>query len=413
MAEQKKVKVDEQAVRDIISSKGVTTFFQPVVSITTKSIVGFEAYSRSNADACPIDTSMLFHDDLKPELKVEVDRLCREKALEQFKPIHANHKGLLLYLNINPDIIPHLKEEDIVLPKQVEESGINPANIVLECPFAIEYMDGIAMYGAMFAKAGFKICLDGCSVDHGFSHVMTKIRPNMVKVDRSFFGDAERKDYSAKTLDALQAVAGRVGASVVGQQVETEDESLRLLSSGIHLQQGYYYTKDENAKSGDPAKMFFQKILDTHEKYKTFKRDLVRRIKERFSATFKAVTSVCAKFANMSEDRFEDGCKTLVHNVEGVISLFVLNNNGEQVTHRAHSSKNAATTNSDAILGSTKGADHSVQDYMRYLDMGYEKFVAPPSVSPFTGEDACIISRPFFSQDGLRYVVCVELPYPG
>ncbi len=111
----------------------------------------------------------------------------------------------------------------------------------------------------------------------------------------------------------------------------------------------------------------------------------------------------------MPEDRFEDGCKSLVNNVDNAISMFVLDNTGEQITTRAHARNTSGTTNSDSILGTQQGVDHSVQDYVMYLDMGYDKYVTQSFCSPFTGEAACIISRAFSTRK-LRYMVCVEMP---
>lgn len=412
MSEQPK-KLDEQAVVDLVQSKAVATFFQPLVSISTKTIVGFEAFSRGGGAACAIDSGMLFHDGLSPDVMVDVDRLCREKAFTQFKPIHDNHAAMLLFVNINPNIFPHVQKGSDVLAKQVAASGVAPENLVLECPNTTPYVDDVAGYVRQYGEMGYKACLDNCCIDDAFGQILSYVRPNFVKINRTFFANDERKEYSANALSALLEIADRIGATVVAQGVESEEESIRLLSAGVHLQQGYYYTKDENAKTTDPAKMFFQKIIDTYDKYKVVKREVVRRKKERFAATFSNVTSICSKFSNMSEDRFNDACTTLVHNVEDVISLFVLNNNGEQITDRAHARGDKSTINSAAILGMQKGMDHSVQDYVMYLDMGYEKFVTQPFTSHFTGENACIISRPFFNAEGLRYMVCIELPYPG
>ncbi|QJB56503.1 EAL domain-containing protein [Pseudodesulfovibrio sp. zrk46] len=413
MAEAAAVQSNERVVKDIINAKSVSTFFQPVVSVLTKSIVGFEAFSRGGAGACTIAPAMLFHDELPPDVKLDVDRLCREKALSQFRGIHQNHKELLIYLNINSDILPHVDLSEEKLTAQVSVAGIKPANVVIETSMCSKHVDLVAALREKFSGLAFKICLDDCSVDDPFSHMISRIKPHFVKVNRSFFSNDERKDYSAKTLEALCKLADRMGASVIAQGVENEEESLRLLAAGVHLQQGYYYTKDENDKTGDPAKMFFRKIIDTHEKFKIFKREMVRRRKESFSNTFKSVASLCAKFSNMPENRFGDACKTLVHNADGVISMFVLDNDGIQITDRSHVRTSTANAVADSILGTHKGAEHSVFDYVMYLDMGYEKFVSPTFSSPYTGQDACIISKPFFNKEGLRYMICIEMPYPG
>lgn len=406
--------VNEQAVLDIIKAKNVHTYFQPVISVPTKSIVGFEAFSRGGGgDVCVIDPKMLFHNDLSPELKIDVDRLCREKAFEQFKPIHANHKQMLLFVNIDVNILPHVEIGSEVLKNQIASMGIIPENVVLECPLNCIDVQNVLEFSVMYRELGFKICLDNCCVDDSFSQAMSIMKPDFVKACRTFFAEGERKDYSTKALEALISVADKNGAMVIGQGVECEDDSIRLLTSGVHLQQGYYYTKDEDATTGDPAKMFFQKIIATYDKYKKVKQELVRRKKERFSNTFKTVTSICSKFSNMPEDRFEDACKTLVYNTDAVISMFVLNSEGVQITPRSHVRLTGGKQVAANLLGSDVGVDHSVRDYVLYLDMGYEKFVTTPFSSPFTGENACIISKPFYNKEGQRYVVCIELPHPG
>lgn len=403
---------EEKTVRDILESKEVVTFFQPVVSISTKSIIGFEAFSRAGSQACAVAPKVLFHKGLTPQTKIEVDRLCRERALQQFKPIHEKHRNLILFLNINPDIFPHVGEASMVLHDQVKAAGLNPANIVLECSITPEVLDPIAEYSQLFRKEGYKLCFDNCSVDDAFSHILSRVKPHFVKVDRSFFAEGERKEYSTRTLAAVLDVAARMGTRVVGQRIETEEESLRLLAAGLHLQQGYYYTKDETVKSDDPAALFFKKIEETHTKYKAMRKEMVRRKKDRVRTAFRLVTAICSKFASLTEDRFEEGCYAMVKSSPDVYSAMIMDGDGMQLTKRVHA-RDLDPVNTGDILGFRKGSDHSVEDYVIYLNMGYERFVTPPFTSPFTGESACFITRPFFSQDGLRYIACIEVHYPG
>jgi len=414
MSKQSKVQVDENAILEIIKSKNVHTFFQPVVSIPTKSIIGFEVFSRGGGgDVCILNPSMLFHDDLKPELKVSVDRLCREKAFEQFKPIYDGHKDMLLFVNISPDILAHIEISAMVLKHQVEGIGIDFDKVVIECPLNRATSREFEEFVAQYKELGFKIGLDNCYVDDSFCQVISRIEPDFVKVNPGFYAKEERKAYSAKALEVVIEMADHVGGMVIAQGVESEEDSIRLLSAGVHLQQGYYYTKDEDAKIGDPAKSFSQKIIASYDKYRKVKGELVKRKKERFEVTFKTVSSICSKFANMPEDKFEDAAKILVRNLDDVISVFVVDDAGEQITHRFHVKATGDKNRSAKIMGAEKGVDHSVRDYIMYLDMGYERFITRPFISPYTGEETCIISKPFYNSEGLRYVVCIEMPYPG
>nr|WP_321512966.1 EAL domain-containing protein [uncultured Pseudodesulfovibrio sp.] len=413
MVEQTCPPVDESQVREILESRRVNIFFQPVVAIASQSIIGFEAFSRVAGDECCLGTQMLFHKDLSSDLVVGVDRMCRDKALEKFTSIHDTHSEMLLYLNVNVDITSYIEPDVAFLSDKLEKLGINPGNIVLEGVTSSYDLDRLGRFCRVFRELGVKICLDSCSVDESFNIAISKLCPEFVKLNRSFFGEAERRDYSAKTLETLLSVADHVGSSVVGCGVETEEESIRLLLAGVDLQQGYYYTKGEDRDPSDPAKLFREKMVATYDKYLKVKNRLVRHRKEWFAQAFKGVSAVCSKLSNIAEERLEDGCRCLVHKVDGIISLFILDDKGRQITRRIPVGSAQPANRPDVILKTNIGSDHSVEDYSIYLDIGYEKFVTPPFASPFTGEQACLISRPFFTVQGTRYVACVEMAYPG
>lgn len=403
--------VDEAAVRAILAQKQVSTFFQPVVSIPAKSVIGFETFSRPAGESCSLDPRALFHEDLEPDLMIKMDMLCRGMALKRFKPFHDDHDGLLLFLKVNPEVFRHLEVARSALPRQLEEAGITPERVVIEFPPRLPYADRVLQFVALYRDLGVRIGLDGCSATDAYTNAVNRVGPEFAKVDRTFFGEGERQDHSSRCLETLLAVVDRAGGKVIGQGVESEEESIRLLSAGVHLQQGYYYTKDENAVSGEQAARLMEKIDRVNRKYKGVKKEFVRRKKEGFVETFRSVNSACSKLENLCEDEFEAGCKALLARRPEVLSVFILNADGVQVTGRIHT--NARSPRSDTLLGTWKGTDHSAQDYVLYLEMGYQKFVTKPFVSAYGGQTACLITKPFYDHLGDRYTFCLEMPYPG
>lgn len=401
-------------VRHIVESRSVSTLFQPVVSISTKSIVGFEAFSRGkNGDVFHVDASILFDRNLPFEVQVDVDRLCREVSFGQFKSISSNHGALLLFQNINPILSDHVDIDSEILSEQVDEAGLKRENVVLECCLTAAANKRVAEFGQLFRDKGFKICLDNCSVGDSFLQYIARVKPNFVKINRTFFCDEGRAEYAADALQTLRGAMERVGGAVIAQGVETESESLRLLTSGVHLQQGYYYTKDEDLNTGDPARMFFQKIRATYDKFHAVKRQLVQYKKKQLDAIFKTVASISSKFSCLAESRYDDTCRSVVKSEDAVVSMFIVDEAGKQITRRWHVPPSGDWVRGVNILGTEIGVDHSLEDYIMYLDMGYEKFVTQPSPSAFVPEKTSIISRPFYSNEGLRYVVCVEMPSVG
>jgi len=406
---------NEELVQGIVRNKDVSTYFQPVVSITGKSIVGFEAFSRGGggAGACAIGPQVLFDHDLFPQTQLNIDRLCREKALEQFKRIDLSHKGLLLYVNINPDVLAHVNLQEKFLYQQVLSQGIEPSSVAVESPMSMEHLEMLAQFRNVYCNLGFKMCLDNCGVSSPFTYIATQFKPQFIKVNRTFFGNSERVSCSGPTLEALCRLAGRLGISLVAQGVENEEESLRLLMAGVHLQQGYYYTKDQHGVAEDPSRAFLKKIIDAHEKYKNMKRVSAHRKKERFSFIFSKVTSICARLACTTASQFEDVCKRLISNDAEIISMFVLDRDGVQATEYLHAQNRATNSNAYYMPTSRKGSEHSAQDYVLNLELGYDRFVTPPFVSSFSGEEVCMISKAIFNEEGQKYTVCIEVRYPN
>ncbi|MDD3311048.1 EAL domain-containing protein [Pseudodesulfovibrio sp.] len=401
--------VDEAAVLDVVKSRNVQTYFQPVVSLAARSIVGFEAFSRGGGakEGGPsMEPSALFHCGLSPETKINVDRLCRETALAQFKPIHRSHRDLLLFLNVNTDILPFVDMQTQVLKHQVTNMGLDLADVVVEVPLRVALGKEVVRFAEAYREMGFKLSLDNCGAGDGLENILGAVRPAFLKISPALYGPGRDLD----GLKRLVESAGRLGAMVVGQGVESEEASIRLLSAGVHLQQGYYYSKDGDG-AGDQAQSFARKIQAANDKYKLAGRSMVRQRKEQFQAMFRTVGTVCSRLASLGEARFEDACRAMVRVTRGVVSVFVLNDKGLQITSRPHA-EGGAKAISASLLGSARGVDHSVHDYFLYLDMGYEKFVTQPFISPFTGAPVRLITRSIYNSEGSRYVVCVETALP-
>ncbi|QJB56484.1 EAL domain-containing protein [Pseudodesulfovibrio sp. zrk46] len=404
------VPVDEEAVKAVIQSKEIYTAFQPIVSVSTKSVVGFESFSRGGNS---MDPTMLFHPDLSPETKLEVDRLCREKSLLQFRSILGSRDDLLLFMNINPAILSHVKEKSSYLKEQIEAYGIDPENVVVEIPMCAATSMVVLEYADLYRSFGFKTGLDACSIHDTWGKLISALKPQFVKVGHSFYDANDSAPYAAKALEGLLEVADKAGSVVIGQGVEKEEDSFRLLMSGINLQQGFYYTKDEKDMTGDPTRMFFRKIAATYDRYKKVRGAEVKSRKERVHAMFKSVTAACNRFVNVPQSKFETSCRALSTKLDEIVSIFVLDGQGIQLTSRPHTEPAPGRSACDGIVGTGVGVDHSLNDYVVYLDMGYGKFVSPPFTSHYTGEPACIVSKPFIGDGGKRYILCVEMPYPA
>lgn len=407
---------DRQMVDEVLKGGLIHSLFQPIISIPIKRILGFEAFSEGRTprgDAC-VSPQVLFNPGLDPAAQVRIDRMCRQRAIAQFKPIQKVHEDMLLFVNVNMNIMQYDEADPRYFFQQISTSDIPMRNIVAEIPFKM--LDMLESEVIDFYRSqGVKLCIDNLGIDDPFLSAFNKVRPDMVKLDRTFFAEDEQAPYRSRVLDGLLDFADSAGFTVIGQCVESREESVRLLASRVDVQQGYYYTKEENTKlttsgSQDPVKEFFGKIDKT---YRLFRKTRKKKIGERKQA-FEALSSECrrilSKVSRMGERDFDPMLRALAGNTGQAISIFILDDTGIQLTRRAQ----ARTGKEMFRVGRTdiRGMDHSMRDYFLYMEMGYDKFVTKPFASPSTGKPAVIMAQPFYNAEDERYILCVEMPYP-
>jgi len=396
------------------SAENITTLFQPIVSIPTRGIIGFEAFSEARdpeTGEC-IEGIRLVESRCDPDTQLAVDRQCRQRAMEQFKPIFDNHKAMLLFLWLNANILKSKKADPLFPEKQVAKAGLAPQNVCFELPMAMagKMPTKIVEY---YRKKGFGLCIVDLGTNDAFLEPFVRLRPNFVKLNRSFYTGPEDR-YRGKVLDNLLDLSETVGFSVIGQGVEEQKESIDLLRARVFLQQGTYYVKDQGGAGGgaDPVKMFYGKIMETYRLFRERRGKEILARKNAFESLSQEVRRYISRLSKEYESVMEVVLTALFRNKDRAISMFVLNKNGVQVTSRIHVKAEAQKLFHRPTHGEDKGMDHSTRDYFMYIDMGYERFVTRPFVSPYTGEEAALIAMPFYNADNRMFVLCVEMPSP-
>jgi EAL domain-containing protein (putative c-di-GMP-specific phosphodiesterase class I) len=412
MTDQAKKGTDEQEIKTLLSMKKVAAFFQPIISITAKGVVGFEAFIRPVGEYSAIEPRRLFDCGLGADILLEMDGLCRKTALQQFKAIHDRHKDMLLFLNTSAASLPHLEADKLQLEEELKGAGVDLLAVVQELPLVVDHMEESAPLFERLREMGCRVCLDCCSLKAPVSYALNLFKPDFVKLDRSYFSDGNG-EHAAETLRGVIHQASLLKTQVIGLGVENEEESVRLLSAGVHLQQGFYYSKNVDTNPEDTPKLLREKIATVGKRFTGEKQQGMRRAKEGFADAFRRAGKIAIKLSNLPEDRLNEACRVLVAAENGPLSVFVINAKGIQITERPCAEKTCVFTSSGAIYGSQQGADHSSKDYALYIEMGYNQFVTPPFTSLVSGREACLICKPFYNTQGERYTMCVEIEYPG
>lgn len=116
-----------EELRKIISSNNLKTEFQPIVSLQTADVIGYEALTRGPINSKYINPELLFEEAKTNDLLWDLEILCRTNAIKKF----SNHKSdKLLFVNIDPAVIDDEHFTKGFTKEILIEHNINPMAII-------------------------------------------------------------------------------------------------------------------------------------------------------------------------------------------------------------------------------------------------------------------------------------------
>lgn len=94
-------------IAQIINQKNLVAYFQPIMSVTGKKILGLEGLIRGIIPGSEktIPPQQLFSAAHTAELTIPLDRACRDAVLSAFLDYFQVNPDLLLFLNLDTAII--------------------------------------------------------------------------------------------------------------------------------------------------------------------------------------------------------------------------------------------------------------------------------------------------------------------
>ena len=221
-------------------------FFQPIGSVKTRSVVGVEALARGlDASGCVISPGQLFAEAAELGVAGPWEMLCRENALATFARAFPHHDSLLLFVNINLASSDGHKDAAHLL-ETAQRHALSPNEIVVEVlESRFDDAQRLASILNQFRELGFLLALDDVGAGHSNLDRIPLIRPDLLKVDRELVEHLDTNSYKQGVFKAVVDLGRRIGALVVAEGVETEQETLTALELGADLLQGFAISRPQ------------------------------------------------------------------------------------------------------------------------------------------------------------------------
>lgn len=402
--------IDE--MKRIIIENRVITHYQPIISVAKKKIIGIESLARGidTLKGNIISPLKMFEYAHTNGLILPLDRLCREKGIEGFKDIYFKNKDLHLFINIDASVIDLVEGSNYLL-NQVSKHYISPENIVIEINESkVQNIEHLVRFVNNYRKAGFLIALDDVGV--GFSNFdrISLVKPDIIKIDRSLINEIGKSYYKQEIFKCLVNLANKIGAVVVAEGVETEDELNYALEYGAHLIQGYFFSKPQFFSS-ELVNGLDIKINETMLEFKKYMNSKMEKenIHRRIIDTL--LSDVIIELESKKTQDFDDMLMKFVNNYNelNIECAYILDEQGIQVSNTLFSSANRNYRQRLMFYPAVKGVDNSLKKYYYKLMNSREgKYLSNPYVSHATG-NVCITATSVFKQtNNKKYILCVD-----
>jgi diguanylate cyclase (GGDEF)-like protein len=230
------------AVSKVASSRGLTAVYQPLYSMRTGEVLGYEGLVRLLPDSGFENVSALFVAAESTGHTVELDLASLETVLAGARTLDERQ-----YLSIN--LSPRSLEAEAFSPFEVlamaRGNGIHPERIVVELTERedVEDMDRLRAALASLRRHGVRIAADDVGAGNAGLRLLTEVEFDILKIDLSLVRSGTANESSDAVLRALRDLAARRGQTILAEGVETPEQLEAVMTLGFDAAQGYLLRK--------------------------------------------------------------------------------------------------------------------------------------------------------------------------
>jgi diguanylate cyclase (GGDEF)-like protein len=216
-----------QAVLD--APDALTPVFQPIVELATGRVAGYEALTRF-LDVEPVRTPDVWFAQAR---RCGLGACLEARAIEVALGVPGRPAGTFLSLNMSPAALL-TAEVAAVLPDDLSD-------IVIELT-EDELFSSDSAFDSRLAELrarGARIAVDDAGAGYAGLQQLVRIKPEILKIDRSLITGVDEDESKAALLEALARFASTTGAAVCGEGIETLAELRMLARVDTTYAQGY------------------------------------------------------------------------------------------------------------------------------------------------------------------------------
>jgi diguanylate cyclase (GGDEF)-like protein/PAS domain S-box-containing protein len=230
-----------------LSSGQVSMHYQPIVDLTTRDVVGFEALMRwQHPEQGQVPPKVFIPLAEQSDLILELGSFAVNEAVgqaESWGP--TGEQDLLPFVMVNlsarqfhdPELLSIVKEA-------LTASGLAPKRLVFEITESMALVDVVETKRVIerLDHYGVTVAIDDFGTGYSSLSYLALLHPMIIKIDRSFVSPSKTSIYNDTLLEAIISLGHKLNMTVLAEGIETQAQLERLRHLRCEAGQGYLFS---------------------------------------------------------------------------------------------------------------------------------------------------------------------------
>jgi len=382
--------------------------FQPIVSLSHQRVIGCEGLLRaSDLAGNPVAPLAVLAAAQGGGELVALDRVARLLHVLN-RPPGADQ---WLFLNVHPEVFVDAIAKSSFMVDLLAHQRLAAGDVV------VEVLEDAIRDEARFAETvdrlreeGFLIALDDFGAGHSnFDRVWT-VRPEIVKLDRSFAARMEHDIDARRLMPRIVNLLHEAGSLVLLEGIETETQAHIALDADIDFVQGYYFARpaarpETGAAVTESVRALWRDFTSRETAAETAQREMIAPYRNALGYASVLIAAghdpaeACAGFLDLPLANF----------------CYLIDGDGRQLGANLWSRRPDAVPPSPRFrpVGNASEARWSRRPYFRRALRQLDRVqVTRPYLSATTAS-LCVTLSVGFLKEGLPHVLCGDIVWTG
>ena len=238
----------ENDLRRAVERQEFLVYYQPIVSLTTGRIAGFEALVRwqhpirglvSPTEFIPVAEETGLINAINTWV---LQSACHQLSIWQHHPVTPEPLTMSVNLSARLFLQPNFIEQ---IDRIISENQINPEYLELEITESVimENTQAIKIIFKELKQRRIKLIMDDFGTGYSSLSYLHSFPLNALKIDKSFVKRMQENTENMGLVPAMIGIANSMGMSAIAEGVETQEQLVQLRSLNCNFAQGFLFSQ--------------------------------------------------------------------------------------------------------------------------------------------------------------------------